>query len=128
MKPGAGLYWVVTLIAGITIVSGLAQMVAPGMILRFISGETTPTSLHFFGIIGMFMALFGGALMHALLSVSRQPIVVLWAGLQKFGAVAAVGLGVLKSIFSPLALFVAGFDLLSALLVICYWLGIRESS
>ncbi len=128
MKPGAGLYWVVTLIAGITIVSGLAQMVAPGLILRLISGEATPTSLHFFGIIGMFMALFGGALMHELLSVRRQPIVVLWAGLQKFGAVAAVGLGVVKSIFSPLALLVAGFDLLSALLVICYWLGIRESS
>jgi hypothetical protein len=128
MKPGVGLYWLVTLIAGITIVSGLAQMLVPGMILRLISGEATPTTLHFFGIIGMFMALFGGALLHELLSVNRQPIVVLWAGLQKFGAVAAVALGVFKSIFSPLALLVAGFDLLSAVLVFCFWLGIRESS
>lgn len=128
MRSRTGLYWLVTAIAGITILSGLMQMLNPGFILRMISGETTPTSLHFFGIVGMFMVLFGGALLHALLSASQQPIVVLWAGLQKFAAVAAVGLGVFKSIFSPLALLVAGFDFLSAVLVTWYWLGIRRSS
>jgi hypothetical protein len=120
-------YWLLIGIAVITIFSGLFQMIAPGFELRLLSAEATPAARHFFAIIGMFMVLFGGALLHALCSPADHPIVVFWAGLQKFGAFAAVGLGVLHHIFSPLALFVATFDLLSGVLVFYYWRSIRRT-
>ncbi|MFC8955051.1 hypothetical protein ACFT8P_20795 [Streptomyces sp. NPDC057101] len=41
---------------------------------------------------------------------------LLWAGPQKFGAFALVGVGVLRDLFGPLALLVAFFDLATALL------------
>ena len=121
-------YWLLVAIAALTIFSGLVQIIAPGMELRLFSAEATPTSEHFFGIVGMFMVLFGGALLNALLSPADQPMVVFWCSLQKFGASAAVGLGVLHHIFSPLALLVASFDLASGILGIWYWSRIRRTT
>ena len=51
------LFWLVVAIAAITVVSGIVQIFAPGIILRLLSTERTPASLHFFGLVGMFMAL-----------------------------------------------------------------------
>jgi len=121
------LRWLVGAIAAITVVSGLTQMLAPGFVLTMIGGQVTPASAHFFGIIGMFMLLFGGALLHEILSTPPQPIVALWAALQKCGAVAAVGLGVFRHIFSPSALLVSGFDLISALFIFWYWWRIWQN-
>ena len=128
MKPQTLLGWLVAAIAAITVVSGLVQMLAPRIVLRLIGTESTSASAHFFGIVGMFMLLFGGALLHEVFSAPAQPIVALWAGLQKFGAVAAVVLGVLKGIFSPLALLVSSFDLVSALIIFVYWSRIRKTA
>lgn len=47
-------------------------------------------------------------------------MVILWAGLQKFGAVAGVGIGVLHGIFAPLALLVSVFDFVSGVLILAY--------
>jgi hypothetical protein len=127
MKPRSLLEWLVALIAAITVASGLTQMLAPRFVLAMIGGQATPTSAHFFGIIGMFMLLFGGALLHEVLSTPPQPIVALWAALQKVGAVGAVALGVSKHIFSPLALLVSSFDLISALFIFSYWWRIRKN-
>jgi hypothetical protein len=52
--------------------------------------------------------------------------VVFCAGVQKLGASAAVALGVRRRIFSPLALIVAGFDLLSGIVAFAYWRRVRE--
>jgi hypothetical protein len=122
------LWWLLAAIAAGTIATGLVQMVRPSVLLGLIGAETAPGARHFFGIVGMFMALFGGALLHALLSPTPQPIVVFWAALQKIGACAAVGLGVRHGIFSSLALAVAAFDLLSGLLALWYWRGIRGAA
>ena len=126
MKLRSLLCYVVAAIAAITVVSGLVQMLAPHFVLRMIGGEITPASAHFFGIVGMFMLLFGGALLHEVLSTPAQPIVALWAAFQKVGAVGGVVLGVFKGIFSPLALLVSGFDLVSALIIFAYWSRIRK--
>ncbi len=120
------LYAVLCIISILTVVSGAVQAYVPGFILGFIGGEATAGNLHSFGIVGMFMVLFGGMLLHALLSRRHHPVVVLWAGLQKFGAFGAVGLGVMRGLFSTLALGVAVFDLLSACLILWYWLTIRQ--
>ncbi len=53
---------------------------------------------------------------------------MLWAALQKAGAVTAVGIGVARDLFDPLALGVAGFDLLSALLAAALWQRLRTSA
>lgn len=109
----------VVAIALITIVSGAAQMIWPGFVLGIVGAAPGLTANHFFAIVGMFMALFGGLALHGVYAGSAPAL--LWAALQKFGAVGAVGLGVWNGVFSALALAVAGFDLLSALVLVWYW-------
>ena len=111
-------------IAVITIVSGMTQLVWPSRVLTFMAAEVTATSQHFFAIVGMFMVLFGALLWQGARAQSSQPAAIFWAGIQKFGAVLAVGLGVMNGIFSPLATLVAGFDLLSGIIIIAYWRGV----
>jgi uncharacterized protein YjeT (DUF2065 family) len=115
------LWWIALAIAVITVISGAVQMLAPQFVLKLISADITKTSSHFFAIVGMFMVLFGGALWQALCSDEAQETVFLWAGLQKFGAATAVALGVNKAVFAKVALLVAGFDLVSALLIFACW-------
>lgn len=117
---------IIVAIGVITIVSGAGQVVAPGFVLGQLAVQTNPASLHFFAIVGMFMVLFGGLLLSGMYSVPQQPVALFWAGLQKFGASAAVGLGVMNGVFSPLAWLVAGFDLLSGVLILAYWRAVKE--
>ncbi len=114
------LFWLVAAIAAITLLTGCVQILWPAPILAMLSAEQSPTALHFFGVVGMFMALFGGALLQALFAHRPNPVVILWAGLQKFGAVAGVGIGVLHGIFAPLALLVSVFDFVSGVLILAY--------
>ena len=108
-------------IAVLTVVSGAVQMVQPSFVLHLVGGPDNPGARHFFGIVGMFMVLFGGLAFQALRAPEAQQALPLrWAALQKLGASAAVGLGFLHGLFSSMALFVAGFDLLSALLFLLY--------
>jgi len=126
VKRRGWLDWVLLAIGAITVVSGLVQAVAPGLVLGLIGGDPSPANRHSFAIVGMFMVLFGGMLCHALLASEHHPIPLLWAALQKLGAAGAVGLGVSKGLFAPLALLVAGFDLLSGVLALVYWRSIRD--
>jgi hypothetical protein len=112
---------ILKLIAIITVISGLIQMLSPEFVLGIIGGDITDSTLHFFGIIGMFMALFGGLLLHALSGSRNNPIAVLWCGLQKYGAAVAVALGVINGLFSWLAVGVALFDLFSGILITMHW-------
>ncbi len=114
------LFWLVLAIAAITLMTGCVQILWPAPILTLLSVEQSPASLHLFGVVGMFMALFGGALLHALAGRMPSRVVVLWAGLQKFGAVAAMGIGVQHGIFAPLSLVVAVFDFVSGVLILAY--------
>jgi hypothetical protein len=104
-----------------TIISGLVQMISPQTVLTFIQAEITPTSAHFFAIVGMFMTLFGGLMLHAIYSPYPQRPAVLWCAFQKLGAFAAVGLGILSGIFAPIAAAVAIFDLFSGLVFLYYY-------
>jgi hypothetical protein len=113
-------------IAVITVVSGLTQIVAPGFVLDRLSVDNTEATRQLFATVGMFMVLFGGMLIQALLDRAEHPIVVFWAALQKLGASAAVGIGVARGVFSGVALLVAGFDLLSGALGLAFWRRIRR--
>ena len=101
----------ILVISILTIVSGLVQAVKPGFILSVIHGDDSPAPAHFFAIVGMFMFLFGGLMLHSLYSAYPDNVVVLWCGLQKAGASVAVFIGIIKGVFSAMAGLVAGFDL-----------------
>lgn len=128
MKKKDWLYWLLLLIAASTFLTGGVQAIAPAFILRLLSAETTTTSQHFFAIVGMFMVLFGGATLHALLSFKHHPVVILWSSFQKFGASVAVALGVQRGVFASLALVVAVIDFGSGVLALWYWSRIRRES
>jgi len=115
-------------IALLTLLSGLLQMVKPQWVLAVVGADSTPASSHFFGIVGMFMVLFGGLLWQALTAGQPQPLPVFWCGLQKLGAAVAVAIGVSRDLFAYLALGVAGFDFLSCILILAYWWSIRNRS
>jgi Na+/proline symporter len=121
------LFWLVMAIAAITLFTGCVQILFPAPILAVLSAEQSPAALHFFGLVGMFMALFGGALLHGLFVQQANRVVILWAGLQKFGAVAGVGIGVLHGVFAPLALLVTVFDFISGVLILTYLGHLRAS-
>jgi hypothetical protein len=113
-------------IAATTALTGLTQVLLPQPMLRVLSTENTPTSQHFFRTIGMFMVVVGGALVHALSTNADSRVLVLWTAVQKLGASAAVGIGVKQRVFSPLALFVASFDLLCGVYALgCWWRATR---
>ncbi|SHN30333.1 hypothetical protein SAMN04488057_11822 [Cyclobacterium lianum] len=111
----------VVLIAFITLISGLVQLISPTTVLDLIGKSVpTPESAHFFAIVGMFMALFGGMVLHAVYSAVTNKQVMLWTALQKFGAFIAVSLGVFQGLFSILAMSVAIFDLFSGIVFLMY--------
>ncbi len=114
------LYWLLVLISISTLISGIVQIFAPAFILGLISAEITAATKQCFATVGMFMFLFGGMLLQVLLSRQMVAPVFLWAGLQKVGAFVAVGIGVINHVFGPAAMLVAGFDLLSGILIFVY--------
>jgi predicted acylesterase/phospholipase RssA len=118
--------WVLQAIAWITIVSGVGMMAMPGVMLALLQAGTDPTSRHTFGIEGMFMVLFGGLLLQGLKNPWEHRVAVGWAGVQKLAACGAVTLGVLRGVFSPLALTVSVFDLLSGVAVLGYLAVLRR--
>ena len=124
---GDRLHQVVAAIAVLTIVSGGTQLVVPGFVLDIIGGDSTESSRHFFAIVGMFMVVVGGLLLHGLLQPPVSAYVAFWCALQKFGAAAAVGLGVARDVFGSLALGVAGFDFLSGVLIALLWRRLRAT-
>ncbi len=111
----------VILISIVTILSGLAQMLAPQFVLGFIGAEDSATASHFFAIVGMFMALFGGLMLQTLYSAAPQRSVFFWCAMQKIGASIMVGLGIWNGIFTFIAVGVAIFDLFSGALFIYYF-------
>lgn len=114
-------------IAAVTAATGAAQILAPRLELKPLHVEDSPATGHLFGTLGMFMVIVGGLLLSALRKPSPPAEVVFWVGAQKLGAAVAVGLGVRRAVFSPLALVVAVFDFASGLLAFDYWRRLRRS-
>jgi hypothetical protein len=111
-------------IAAVTAVTGTVQIMAPGAVLDFLSADRSPAAEQGFATVGMFMVLFAGLVLNALIVRSGERVTLLWASLQKLGASAAVGLGVARGVFSAIALLVASFDLASGALMLWYRSGL----
>jgi hypothetical protein len=125
-QPQKLVYWLILLISAATIISGLVQLVAPQFVLSIVGADINPTTEQLFATIGMFMALFGGMLLQAMRSPSTQSVAIFWSALQKFGASAAVIIGVERHVFSMIALAIATFDALSGCLILWYWFQVRR--
>jgi hypothetical protein len=119
---------VVAAISALTVLSGLGQLVAPGLVLDLLGAESTATTRHFFAIVGMFMAVVGGVMLQALLTEPTPSYVVLWGAVQKLGAFIAVTVGVARDLFGSIAMVVAVFDLFTAVLAGVLWHRIRRSA
>lgn len=118
----ASLRGILRVIAVLTALTGALQLLQPGLVLRLVGGPEAPEARFFFGIVGMFMLLFGGLGFQALgpSVAASQPLPIRWAACQKLGAAGAVGLGVARGFFGSLALLVAVFDLLTGILFLVY--------
>jgi hypothetical protein len=108
-------------ISGLTVLQGAAQIVVPSLTLDAASDEDDATTRQLWGTVGMFMAIVGGWLLDALLRRPKVRSGLPWAAAQKLGAAGAVGLGVRRGVFAPIALSIAVFDAVSGLLAIDYW-------
>lgn len=116
---------VLLVIGALTFLSGLGQLLLPGFVLDRLGAESTNTTQHFFAIVGMFMVIVGGLLVNGLLRPPTPAYVLMWAGLQKFGAFVAVALAVWRGLFSSEALLIAFFDLATAVLCAVMWRRLR---
>jgi len=114
------LFWLVLFIGVTTVATGLSEVVAPGVVLDALGAGKTDTSRQLFATVGMFMVVVGGGLTHALFVAGDHRVLLLWAGLQKLGAVIAVSAGVARGVFRTAALLVALNDLVSSGLVFWY--------
>jgi uncharacterized protein YjeT (DUF2065 family) len=108
------------IVAAVTVVSGLTQLIAPAFVLGMIDGDASAASQHLFRTVGMFMAITGAMFVQSLLRHSTEPSIPLWIGVQKLAAAVLVGWAVARGLFGPLALGVAAFDLASGLLALLF--------
>jgi hypothetical protein len=111
---------VLAAIAVVTVFSGAVQIPFGGAVLELLGAEPTTSARQLFATVGMFMVVVGGLLLHTLLRPQPAAEVLLWSGVQKAGACAAVAIGVLNGVFAPVALAVAAFDLATAALCLIY--------
>ena len=107
-------------IAGVTIATGAAQMIAPATMLGMIGADQSIAVQHTFSTVGMFMVITGAMFLQSLLKRSTERAIPLWIGVQKTLAAALVAWGVSRGVFGSLAYAVAGFDLASGLLAFLF--------
>jgi hypothetical protein len=119
------LRWLLLAIAAGTFLSGLVLVAVPGVVLDLLSAPTRTSDKLFFGIIGMFMAVVGGALTQTLFGPAPSRLVVGWSALQKLGAAIAMSLAVVLDVFSSAGLALVVFDSASAVLAAAYWWRIQ---
>lgn len=117
---------IVLFISLATFASGLTQLIMPSFVLKFVGGELTATTEHFFAIIGMFMTLFGGLMIQTVYSHETGYAPIVWSAIQKMGASIAVFIGILKGLFALQAGAIAVFDMASGI-VFLYYLKVRKT-
>jgi hypothetical protein len=112
---------VLIVIAAITAVSGLAQLVAPAKVLEVIARDPGALSAHLFATVGMFMVITGGMFLQSLLKRSAEPAIPFWIGVQKAAAAVLVVWAVYRGLFMPLSLGVAAFDAVTGIIAFVFW-------
>jgi hypothetical protein len=105
----------------VTALSGLFLLAFPKTALSLLGAGKTDPAPYLFGLIGMFMLLFGGLLIDTARRPDPAPVALFWCMLQKIGATIAMVVGYVTDVFGWFALFVALVDAASALIVRALW-------
>jgi hypothetical protein len=105
----------------LTVVSGLFLLAFPKTALGLIGAGKADPAPYLFGIIGMFMLLFGGLLIDTARRLEPSPVALFWCMLQKIGATIAMVVGYVTDVYGWFALFVAIVDGASALIIRALW-------
>lgn len=109
------------LIAAVTVVTGLTQLIAPAWVLAFIAPAPGTLGLHFFATVGMFMVITGAMFLQSLLVRSAEAAIPLWIGVQKIAAAILVAWAIMRGLLAPLAYAVAAFDAISGAIAFVFW-------
>jgi hypothetical protein len=109
------------IIAAITVLTGLTQLVAPNLVLSFIAADHSALGAHFFATVGMFMIITGAMFLQSLLARSTERAIPFWIGVQKAAAALLVGWAIMRGLLSPIAATVAAFDAITAVLTFMFW-------
>jgi hypothetical protein len=104
------------LIALVTAISGLIQIILPGMVLAFLTPSSDELHRQLFATVGMFMLVTGSLFLQGLWNRTPGKALPFWIGVQKLLAAVFVTRGVYVGVFMPMAIGVASFDALSAFL------------
>lgn len=115
--------WVVGVIAGVTVGSGVIQALFPKDALTRLGVPVTPEATALLSLLGVFTALFGILLGHALLLPEGRRTVLPWIAVQKAVGATAALVTVRSGIADGTALWGAGFDAAAALCVGWLWMG-----
>jgi uncharacterized protein YjeT (DUF2065 family) len=119
-------WWSLFAIGVLTVLNGLAQLLAPSYVLSLVATEASPLSKHLVASLGMAVTLFGGMFLYALLDEQPQPIPILWTGLQKLATAIAVGIGVQHATYIAPVVAFALFDLFAGAMIIGYWYWVKQ--
>ena len=114
------LFWLVAAVAALTLAAGTMAVLAPSPLLALLAVDPAQPALYLFGLFGLFVALFGGASLHALFGRGAGRLVLMWAAVEKLAVVAGFLVGVAHGIFGSLALAIAGADFAAGLLIVVY--------
>jgi hypothetical protein len=109
------------LIAAVTVLTGLGQLVRPDRVLAIIAHDYTALTVHFVATVGMFMVITGAMFLQSLLTRSTEGAIPLWIGVQKAAAAALVAWAVLRGLLVPIAYGVATFDAATAVITFVFW-------
>jgi hypothetical protein len=112
---------VLLIIAAITFLSGLTQVVAGSFVLSVLAPDAGPAAAHMFQTVGMFMVITGAMFVQSLWTRSEEPAIPLWIAVQKFAAAILVTWGWLKGVLVPVVLVVAAFDAITGVLALTFW-------
>jgi hypothetical protein len=113
--------WLLILIAVITVLSGIGQLLLPDAALALMNITPLPETRYLFRLVSLLTALFGGALLHTAFPGQYQSTVLLWAGLQKLLGAAAVLLAVLNGLIAAPTLLIAAYDALAGLTILWFY-------
>ena len=119
----------VVLISLITVILGIFQLLNPTAALGMMGkGEILPVTAHYFAMLGFFMILFSGMVLHTVYEVQTSKTIILWAGLQKVGVAVLIVIGIIGGHFHFTAIGVAIFDLVAGVLFFFYFAQLNKAS
>ena len=127
--PRGAVARVLTALALLTIISGVMQLLNPARALAPMGADPAtvgPAGMFHFGAIGALLVVFGGLLLHALLSSAPHAPVFLWVGAEKLAYAAMAAAGVANGIYGRQALLVTALDVVAATLCLIQWRSTRR--